>query len=306
MAPKCNLLIDSCCDLPLELIPDDITVMNFCYIIDDEIYPDDFFQSVGVTEFYDMLRNGAMPTTSQVTPSVLEREFRKGCESGIPTVYLSMSSGISSNYESASNIANIVKADYPDAELYVIDTRMTCTPEGLLCLEAFRLRNQGLTGKQLAAWAEEARFHAAIQFMVDDLDTLHRGGRVPKTVAVVGEKLNLKPMLKFSEDGTLGVCGAVRGRKKGIKALAKAYKENHDPHSKMVLIGNADCPEDAEKLKKEIQEIDPGVNVIIHNVGTTIGAHVGPGMISVGYWGNDKREAVSVSDRIAKQVQAEH
>ncbi|MGN0302099.1 MAG: DegV family protein [Anaerotardibacter sp.] len=302
MEPKCNLIIDSCCDLPVELIPDNVTVLNYSYILDGITYSDDFFQSVTVKEFYDTIRAGATPSTSQISPAVLEEAFRKGCESGIPTVYFSMSGGISSNAESAKMIADMVKEDYPDAELYVVDTLLGCTPEGVLDFEIMRLFNQGFTAAQLVEWASEALYHANTLFMVDDLDALHRGGRLPKSVAAVGDALNVKPLLNFSTDGTLGLVGVARGRKKGIKQMAQFFKENYDVNSKFVMIGNADCPEEAEKLRKEILSIDPAANVFIHTIGTTIGCHVGADMISISFWGVDRREAMSVADRIAAKV----
>ncbi len=302
MEPKCNLIIDSCCDLPIDLIPDNVTVLNYSYILDGITYSDDFFQSVSVKEFYDTMRAGATPTTSQISPAVLEEAFRKGCESGLPTVYFSMSSGISSNAESAAMIAAMVKEDYPEAGLYVVDTLLGCTPEGVLDFELMRLFSKGFSAQQLVEWAKEARFHVNTLFMVDDLNALHRGGRLPKSVATVGDALNVKPLLNFSTDGTLGLVGVARGRKKGIKQMAQFFKENYDVNSKFVLIGNADCPEEAEKLRKEILSIDPAANVFVHTIGTTIGCHVGADMISISFWGEDRRKAMSVADRIAAKV----
>lgn len=292
MPRSCNLIIDSCCDLPLDLIQgrDGVTIMNFCYILDNVVYPDDFFQTRSIKEFYDLLRNGAMPTTSQVSPKVLEQTFREVCAAGTPTVYLSMSSGISSNYSSACMIADKVKQDFPLSELYVVDSLVGCAPEGLLVLEAIEQMEAGLSAKELVAWLEEARFRTYIQFMVDDLDTLHRGGRVPGSVAVMGGALNIKPLLTFDAEGKLTLTGAARGRKKALKSIASFFAEKRDPEHHQVLIGNADAPKDAEALKAAILEVDPDAQVIIHTVGTTIGSHTGPGMVSIGFWGPSRKE----------------
>ena len=304
---KCNLIIDSPCDLPLELVQQDgVDIINFTYILDGKSYPDDFFRSTTPKEFYDAMRNGAMPSTSQVPPAEIEAAFIKAVKSGVPTVYLSMSSGISSNYSSAASICERVLKDYPDAELYVVDTKQACSPEGVLVLEAIRQRERGLTAKEMVAWAEEITNFINIQFMVDDLSTLQRGGRIPAGVAVAGTALNVKPLLNIALDGTLGIVGAARGRKKAIKQMAGYYEKNRQPNdSNIVVIGNADCREDAEKLGKEIQKIDPSVSVIIHNIGMTIGSHVGPGMLAVGFMGNDRRKNLSLADRIARKVKGE-
>ncbi|MDO5335372.1 MAG: DegV family protein [Coriobacteriia bacterium] len=294
MSRSCNLIVDSCCDLPLELLQshEGVTIMNFCYILDSTVYPDDFFQTRGVKEFYDLLRNGAMPTTSQVAPKVLEDTFREACASGVPTVYLSMSSGVSSNYSSACMIRDKVKADYPLSELYVVDSLLASTSEGVLVLGAIDKMEAGATAKELVNWAEEARFRAHIEFMVDDLDTLHRGGRLPRSVALAGGALNIKPLLQLNDKGTLGMDTAARGRKKGLKALLNYFEEHRDETKHTVLVGNADSIKDAEALREGILAIDPAAEVIIHTVGTTIGSHTGPGMVSIGFWGDDRHKPV--------------
>ena len=73
MSAQCNLIIDSCCDLPLELVQQEgVQLIDFNYIIDDETFKDDFYQSVTPKEFYDNIRNGATPSTSQVAPAETE------------------------------------------------------------------------------------------------------------------------------------------------------------------------------------------------------------------------------------------
>ena len=179
MSAKCNLIIDSCCDLPLELVQQEgVQLINFNYIIDDKTFKDDFYQSVTPKEFYDSIRNGATPSTSQVAPAETEAAFRNAIESGVPTVYLCFSSGLSSNYSTAYAIWRQLKAEHPEAPIYIVDLLIGSTPEGLLVLEALRQRESGLTAEEMVAWAEEARYFVQTLFMVDDLDALHRGGRI--------------------------------------------------------------------------------------------------------------------------------
>lgn len=307
MSVNCNLIIDSCCDLPLEMVQvEGVDLLNYNYILDRVTYPDDFFQSTTPHEFYQNMREGASPSTSQITMADLTDAFTRACESGVPTVYLSMSSGISNNYNTACMIADQVKAGYPDAELYVVDTLLGCTPEGILVLEAIRQRSLGLTAQEMVRWAEEARYYVNTLFMVDDLDALHRGGRLPKSVAVAGNALNVKPLLNFDVNGELGMSGVARGRKKGLKAIAAFFADNRDQKSAgVVLVGHADCPKDAEKLADEISKAAPTTNVVVHNIGMTIGSHVGADMVSCSFWGVDRRENLSLADRIARKVKGE-
>lgn len=303
MPAKCNLIIDSCCDLPLDLVKKDgVDLVCFNYIIDDVSYPDDFYQSISAHDFYEKIREGATPSTSQVPPAELEETFRRVAASGVPTVYLCFSSGLSSNYSSAASIRDQVMADYPDAPFYLVDLLIGSTPEGLLVYEALRQREQGLTAKEMVAWAEEARFFVQTLFMVDDLDALHRGGRIPASVAAAGSKLDVKPLLTFDIAGKLALTGAAHGRKKGLKQMAAFYEKNHADDNTIVCVGNADCPKDADRLCELLAKQHEGLMVIKHDIGATIGSHVGPGMISLSFWGEDRRASLSVADRIAKRV----
>lgn len=237
MSAQCNLIIDSCCDLPLELVQQEgVQLIDFNYIIDDKTFKDDFYQSVTPKEFYDNIRNGATPSTSQVAPAETEAAFRNAIESGVPTVYLCFSSGLSSNYSTAYAIWSQLKAEYPEAPIYIVDLLIGSTPEGLLVLEALRQRESGLTAEEMVAWAEEARYFVQTLFMVDDLDALHRGGRIPASVAFAGSKLDLKPLLNFDTNGKLSLAGASHGRKKGLKQLASFYEKAHAENSNLATL----------------------------------------------------------------------
>lgn len=292
MSAQCNLIIDSCCDLPLELVQQEgVQLIDFNYIIDDKTFKDDFYQSITPKEFYDNIRNGATPSTSQVAPAETEAAFRNAIESGVPTVYLCFSSGLSSNYSTAFAIWNQLKAEHPEAPIYIVDLLIGSTPEGLLVLEALRQRESGLTAEEMVAWAEEARYFVQTLFMVDDLDALHRGGRIPASVAFAGSKLDLKPLLNFDTNGKLSLAGASHGRKKGLKQLASFYGKAH-----------ADSEKDADRVCELLAKQDESITVIKHDIGVTIGSHVGAGMVSISFWGEDRREALSVADKIARKV----
>ena len=195
----------------------------------------------------------------------------------------------------------------PDLPIHIVDTKLPSTAQYVLIAEAIRQRDRGLTAEQMVAWAEEARYFVNVLFMVEDLDALHRGGRVPKGVAVVGGALDVKPLLSIDLDGGLSVVGITRGRKKGIRKLAQYFldKHNEDAFSNVVAVGNADCPKDAARVVDLIHKTDDTVLPMISTIGPTIGCHVGPGMLSCCFWGADRRDGVSVSDRIASGVRGE-
>lgn len=305
---KCNLIIDSCCDLPKEMwdVPG-VTMLPFSYSDDMASYVDDSFQTRTPHEFYEWIGKGATPTTSQPSQMVYEEAFRAAVESGVPTVYLCMSSGISGAYNGALMALDRMKREFGEGiELYVVDTLIGSTPLGLLVQEAMHLQQSGMTARELADWALEARYFTHIIFMVEDLECLHRGGRIPASVAVAGTKLDVKPLLTFDLQGKLSIIGASRGRKKGMKRMVDFYMKNRDVDSlgKPIAVGNADVPHDVDKLEALLTKQDEGAMFLNLNIGPTIGCHVGPGMLSCCFWGNDRRKNLSVSDRIANRVKS--
>ena len=132
-------------------------------------------------------------------------------------------------------------AEHPEAELYLVDTLQASVAEGLLVYEAIQQRDKGLTARELAEWASEARFFVDAEFMVEDLESLRRGGRIPGSVAYAGSKLDVKPLLTIATDGKLSLSGVARGRKKGIKQLVEYYQETRGQRRSRPLRRGGPC-----------------------------------------------------------------
>lgn len=309
MTANCTLIIDSCCDLPRDAVnADGVQVLNFNYNNKSGAHADDMYESLSAHEFYDSMREGDEPTTSQVTLGEFLEAFNGAYEQGKPAVFLSFSSALSGSYASALIAADQIKEEHPDFELYVVDTKLASIAEGLLVYEAIRQHQNGMTAQELAEWAEEALYYVHGYFMVSDLESLHRGGRIPASVAFAGSKLDAKPLLGFALDGSLALMGVARGRKKGMKALVEYYERNHEEGSEsgIFLTGNADCPKDAQRLEELLEKVNEDAIVIECSIGPVIGCHVGPDMLALVFWGKDRRETVSVVDRIANKVKRNH
>ncbi|MDO5335255.1 MAG: DegV family protein [Coriobacteriia bacterium] len=304
---KCNLIVDSCCDLPHEILKDEgVYLLKFPYIAEDGEHMDDLYQSVTPKEFYDKMREGDMPSTAQIPYPDLQAAIAWAASQDKPCVWLSFSSGLSGTYNTIDMLVSQAREENPDLQLEVVDTKLASVAEGLLVFEALRQRQRGLTASELAAWANEAQWFVNCGFMVDDLNALKHGGRIPASVAFAGSKLDVKVLLSIDLDGKLSMIGVARGRKKGFKALAERYAKGCDKgsESRTVLLGNADCPKDSQKLWELISKEDEGAVPLESSIGPVIGSHVGPGMVAVVYWGEDRRNSASVSDRIASRMKA--
>lgn len=302
---QCNLIIDSCCDLPHEVVDrEGVYLLKFPYIDGEGEHLDDLFSTRMAHDFYEAMRNGSEPHTAQIPMTALREAFEWAHEQGKPAVYLGFSSGLSGTFDTACLYLEQVKQEIPDLDVRMVDTQVASIAEGFLVYEAMRQRERGLTADEMVAWAEEAHFFVDRQFMVDDLDALRRGGRIPASVAYAGSKLDVKPLLGITADGKLAVTGVARGRKKGIKALYEYYlkRRSSDAPGQNVVIGNADCPKDAERLMNLLSKEDDSLMFLETNIGPVIGSHVGPGMIAIVFWGQDARNDISMADRIANKV----
>ncbi|MGI6591164.1 MAG: DegV family protein [Eggerthellaceae bacterium] len=302
--PKFNLVIDSSCDLPFEVAHrPGITLLSLTYTDGTTERPDDLFESITPHELYESMRQGVMYSTSQVNIQTAQAAFEKLAEEGTPTLSVSFSSGISGTYESCCVAQRAVQEKYPDFELYTVDALVGSTPLGVLIAELLRKRDEGMTARQAYEWFLDARWHVQTLFMVEDLDTLHHGGRIPASVAVAGTKLDVKPMLTFRLDGSLAVVKVVRGRKKGLRQLAEFYLENRDPADlgSWAFIGNSDCAEDVEQVMKLIHADEKGKDATLTkmNIGAVIGCHVGPGMISISFFGPDRRNTKTFAKKVS-------
>ena len=306
---KCRLIIDSCSDLDWSVVENaGVDYFTFPINMNDGEHPDDFWQSMTAEEFYNRIQGGEVASTAQIPMHVIYEKFEECAQEGTPTVYIAFTGGLSGTYANVEDAAAKIREKYPDFELYTVDSMLACVGEGFLAYQAICQRDRGLTAKQLAEWAEEARWFVECVFTVEDLEYLRRGGRIPSAAAALGTKLDVKPILSFNLDGSLSMIGVSRGRKKALKALAKYYVDDHVESlgtGETVLIGSSVCDKDADRLEEHLARPKDSIPAMRSSIGPTIGAHLGPGAVAVAFWGPDRRGKVSFADSIASQVIAE-
>ena len=298
----CRLILDSCCDLPRYILDEaDVDILQFPFHMNDGEHMDDLWVSMEAKDFYDRMRKGEVSGTAQIPVPVLTEAFERAAQDGTPTVYLAFSSALSGTFETAQRIAAETCEKYPDFELHMVDTKLASVAEGLLVYEAIRQRDRGLTAEQLAKWVREARWFVNARFTLENLESLRRGGRIPDMAAIAGAKLDIKPMLTFSPDGSLAFAGVARGRKKALKALAKFYEDyrRSGGSDHTVLVASADDEGAAKWVADHLDRKDTALPVIHCQIGPVIGSHVGPGMVALVFWGQDRRERMSIADKIA-------
>lgn len=244
--------------------------------------------NIDCDEFYAFLRSGQFASTSQINPATYREYFEPILQEGRDLLYLCFSSGLSKTLESARMAIAELQEEYPERTILCLDTLCAAVGEGLFVMEAARKQMQGMDIHSLYNWLEEHRLNLCHWVTVDTFDHLKHGGRVSATSAAVGTMLGIKPLIHVDENGKLVAVGKPRGKKKALEALVSNMEKGWQPEiSKQVIIGHGDSLEVARELRDLVAARFPEAEILIAPIGPVIGAHAGPGVMTVFFWGNN-------------------
>lgn len=256
-----------------------ITMISLSCILNGKIYNSE--NPITPKQLYDNIREGAMPTTSQVNPEQAKAAFEPLLKEGKDILHLAFSSGLSGSCQSARIAAEELQDEYPERKIVVVDTLLAALGQGLLVYKAVQLKEQGASMDEVADWCEKNKDYIASYVTVDDLFHLYRGGRVSRSSAVLGSMVGIKPIIRVNEEGKLEVIGKVRGRKKAIQTIIKDLMERIRDGEKTVFISHGDCLGEAEAIKQKLITDYGMEDVQIEYVGPVIGAHTGVGVLAI-------------------------
>ncbi len=282
-----KLTTDSTADLPEEYLQkNEISCINLSYILDGVTYGPE--RNMSSKAFFKMMREGKMPTTSQVNPEEAKNFFESLIGTHKEILHLAFSSGLSGSYNNTRLAAEEIMEEHPDCRIVVIDTLCASMGEGLMVYKAAKLRDEGKSLDEVVEWLEMNRLKFVHVFTVDDLNHLFRGGRVNRATAIIGTLAGIKPILHVDNEGHLVNIDKIRGRKKALLGLVDymeqktaGYSEKND----MVMISHGDALEDAMFVRDKIKERFGIEDVMINDLGPVIGAHTGPGLIALFFMG---------------------
>lgn len=286
-----KIITDSTADLPVEYMEEhSIGCMHLSCIIGDKIYGR--HNMLGSKEFYDMMKNGAKPTTSQVNPDEAREYFLEYMKESKDMLYIGFSSGLSGTVSSVRIAAEELMEEDPSLNIRVIDTLEASLGEGLIVYKAVNMRAEGKSMDEVGDWIEKYKQNFVASFTVDNLFDLWRGGRVSKTSAFVGTLASIKPRMFVDTEGKLIVNSKIRGRKKSLEALVDYMEEKmgsfKDANHDLITIGHGDVLEDAEYVRDLIKERFGFQNFMINSIGPVIGSHTGPSIVALFFMGDEK------------------
>ena len=241
-------------------------------------------------KYYETQRRGSLTHTSQITPGKYISIFSEELKKGIGVLYISLSSGLTQTYDSACLAARELAEDYPDVPFCPVNSLAATGGMGLLTEAAVLNRSAGMSVEENAQDLRALADRLCHFFMVDDLMYLKRGGRIPATTALLGSALNIKPILTIDPVGKLISINKKRGVKTALKELALAYKTHRDPalekkYGSRIYIMHGDAEALAVTEADLIRQYNPDARIHIMGLSPVIGAHTGPGMIAVIFYG---------------------
>lgn len=283
------ILTDSSADLSAEMVAQaDVAVLPLSFMIQDQTfqdYPDN--RDIDPHTFYEKLRGVELVTTAAVNMGQFMEAMEPFLQEGKDVLVLAFSSGLSSTYAASELAVEELKEQYPDRKLYTVDTLSASLGQGMLVWLAAQQRKAGKSIEEVRDWAEENKLNICHQFTVDDLFFLKRGGRVSSTTAVVGSMLHIKPLLHVDNEGHLINIAKARGRHVALKGLVDKMAENAiDPETQTIFISHGDCLADAQIVADMVKERFGVKDVLMNFVGPVIGAHAGPGVVALFYYGS--------------------
>lgn len=235
--------------------------------------------------FYELLVEGDdLPMTGQVNPYAFERAIGEARAAGDEVIVITLSGELSGTNASANTAA----ASF-DGGVYVVDSKNVTVGERVLVDYALRLVGEGLSAVDIATALEQAREDIYVVGLLDTLEYLRRGGRIPASAAALGKLLSIKPVITI-EDGAVELLGKARGSKNGRNLLTQQVETAGGIDFAMpIALGYAGL--DDALLRKYIEDSrhiwEDHIaleDLPVHSVGATIGTHVGPGAIALAFF----------------------
>jgi DegV family protein with EDD domain len=283
---KFTIAVDTSCELHPEFIKEHgIEVMPITFTLNDIEHKGGSWQEISGKEFYDSLRKGGVAKTAQINPDTFVKTFKEYAERDEDVLFLILSSGLSATFQSSQIALEEVRESYPNCNIHPVDGLSATSLNSVLAALVVKKREEGLSAAETAAFVEEKKHYIQGHFTVDDLMYLHRGGRLSKLSAIGGSILGIKPVLNIQPDGTLALKDKIRGKEAVLKHMVAQVKRSINPDTVLdtAYITHTDNENDAEKFAEMLKAEIRINNLETVMMGPVIGAHLGPGALTIAF-----------------------
>ncbi|MFI3236631.1 MAG: DegV family protein [Lachnospiraceae bacterium] len=282
---KYKIFSDSACDLGFDFLEQEFQI-PFAVSLDAETYYKEK-EEIEVTDFYNQL-DGVYPKTSVPSVQDFMDKFRPVLEHDEDIICITVSSELSSSYQSAQNARNMLLEEYPSSEIHIIDSRLATGPQGLMIYQMLEMSKDGKSLDEVLVYVRSAQTDCGVIFTVGDVSYLQKGGRIGSVVLKSAKSLHLKPLV-YLDNGKVASHGIVRGEKSAMHKLVSITTEQFkdtDISSYIFCVGYTD--EGSKPLAaifmSEMKAAFPDSDFLGNfQIGATIGAHTGKGTFGIAY-----------------------
>lgn len=251
---------------------------------------DSFKSEAEYLDFYNEIRSGANFKTSQISEYTHYEYLKKLLqENEGDLIHFCLSSGLSGTYDCGFKAGETLKKEFPDRNIFIVDSLSATIGHTILVQKALELLKEKDTVKEVFDIIEQEKNNLHHWLLVSDLFHLRKGGRLNVLQAVVGTAFNLHPIIDVNTEGRLAVYEKAKGFKKAIKAVASKIDEFCiDPENQVFAITHTDWQEGITALQEEILKKYPNAKFQVQLMGATIGTHVGPNSLGLGFFGKER------------------
>lgn len=285
-----QLSCESTVDLPYSYVEKrDVAVLFYSYTVNAQEYPDDMGRDPqALRSFYQRLKEGALPSTSQINVYTYCDYFEELLKKG-DVLHIAFGSGMTPSVTNALKAAETLRPRYPERKLIVLDSFCSSSGYGLMVDEAADMRDRGCSMEEIEAWVQAHCKTIHHQFFSSNMQHFRRSGRVSGATAAVATVLGICPLMRLNEEGRIIAYSKARGKKNAILETVRCMEESADggkDYNGKCFIAHSDCIEDAEYTRQLIRERFPHcTDVRIYDIGTIIASHCGPGTVAVFFHG---------------------
>ena len=300
---RCRIVVDTCCDFSRVAANLDVDILGFPFIIDGG-RTDDIWSSMSPKSSTTACAPAPRVHLGCVARSLYQVLYR--VQRGTPTVYLCFTSGAVVELQLRMPGGRCRAPSIPNFELYVVDNALPCATTAS-SWRSGRAPALGRTDCQAAGRLGKRARPTCTDTLRSSFDALAAAACFrPRRRSSWQSSTSAR--LSYDLAGSLSLIGVNRGRKKALKSILKSFRENYVPDRTMpIAIMTADADKDGDWLEAAIRKEEgcADVTIIRSSVGPTIGSHVGPGMVALAFWGKNRADKASLSDRIARRVRGQ-
>ena len=289
-----QLSCESTVDLPYSYVNGrNISVLFYSYVIDGKEFPDDMQRDPeALPSFYQFIREGKLPSTSQINEYTYEDYFDTLLEKG-DVLHIAFGTGMTPSVNNAYTARERLQVKYPDRKLLIVDSLCSSSGYGMMVDYAADMRDEGKTMEEIEAWCNANAKNIHHQFFSTDMTMFHRSGRVSGAAATIASILNICPIMRLDDKGSIIAYDKVRGKKNAIKRTVdtmEVHARGGKDYDGKCFICNSNCLDLAEETREAVEERFPKLKgkIMITEIGTIIASHSGWGTVAVFFLGDER------------------